>query len=56
LELHVLDLAGILFSSLMLLLVILRAAWRDRTQPWFQSIAPKDRPDRPRARTWQRHG
>jgi hypothetical protein len=31
-----LDLLGILFSSIMMFLVILRAIQLDSTQPWFQ--------------------
>ena len=33
-----LDLAGILFSSTMMLMVIIRAVRLDQRQPWFQSI------------------
>jgi hypothetical protein len=32
-----LDLFGILFSSIMMFLVILRAIQMDATQPWFRS-------------------
>ena len=33
-----LDLTGILFSSVMMLIVIVRAVQLDRTQPWFQKV------------------
>ncbi len=33
-----LDLLGILFSSIIMMLVIVRAVQLDRTQPWFQAI------------------
>ena len=33
-----LDLFGIVFSSTVMMLVILRAVQLDRSQPWFQSI------------------
>ena len=41
-----LDLFGILFSSTIMMLVILRAVQLDRTQPWFQTI--KRRPPEPK--------
>lgn len=37
-----LDLTGILFSSVMMLLVIVRALQLDRAQPWFQAIKRKN--------------
>jgi hypothetical protein len=33
-----LDLTGILFSSVMMIMVIMRALQLDRSQPWFQKI------------------
>jgi hypothetical protein len=39
-----LDLLGILFSSIMMVLVILRAIQMDSTQPWFRP--PKTNVDR----------
>jgi len=39
-----LDLVGILFSSIMMFLVILRAVQLDNSQPWFRS--PKTGTDR----------
>lgn len=41
-----LDLFGILFSSTIMMLVILRAVQLDRTQAWFQTI--KRRPPEPK--------
>lgn len=35
-----LDLFGILFSSVIMFLVILRAIQMDRTQPWFRPPTP----------------
>ena len=35
-----LDLLGILFSSIMMVLVILRAIQLDSTQPWFRPAKP----------------
>jgi hypothetical protein len=55
-EVLVLDLAGILFSSIMMLIVIVRAMRLDRTQPWFQAISVKDSPPTPGAKPWQRRG
>lgn len=37
-----LDLAGILFSSVIMLMGIIRAVQLDRTQPWFQKVKRKD--------------
>ena len=39
-----LDLTGIMFSSVMMLMVIVRAVRLDRIQPWFQAIKRKDKP------------
>jgi hypothetical protein len=36
-----LDTAGILFSSLMMLTIIVRSVRLDRLQPWFQAIERK---------------
>jgi hypothetical protein len=33
-----LDLTGIMFSSVMMLIVIIRALRLDRIQPWFQTV------------------
>ena len=48
-----LDLAGILFSSVMMLMVIVQAVRLDRVQPWFQTIARKDKPAEQQARAWR---
>jgi len=37
-----LDLTGILFSSIMMLMVIVRAVQMDRLQPWFQKVKRKE--------------
>ncbi len=37
-----LDLAGIVFSSVMMLIIIVRALQMDRVQPWFQKIKRKE--------------
>ena len=39
-----LDLVGIMFSSVMMLMVIVQAVRLDQTQPWFQAIKPKGKP------------
>jgi hypothetical protein len=50
----VLDLMGILFSSVMILLVIVRAVQMDRTQPWFQHVRREPDPISVKRRTWHR--
>jgi hypothetical protein len=35
-----LDLAGIMFSSIMMLIVMLRAVQYDRIRPWFETSPP----------------
>jgi hypothetical protein len=48
-----LDLTGIMFSSIMMLMVIIRALQLDRIQPWFQTL--KALPPAPASkRPWQR--
>lgn len=37
-----LDLTGIMFSSIMMMMVIFRAVQMDRSQPWFQAVKRKD--------------
>jgi hypothetical protein len=49
-----LDLAGILFSSVMMLVVLVQAVRLDRTQPWFQRIKRSDKPVEPTTQTWRR--
>jgi hypothetical protein len=51
-----LDLTGIMFSSAMMLFVILRAVQLDRIVPWFQKLTHRPDPktaDRP---AWTRRG
>jgi hypothetical protein len=40
----VLDLVGIVFSSVMMVFVIFRAVQFDRTRPWFETAAPDQPP------------
>jgi hypothetical protein len=49
-----LDLAGILFSSVMMLVVIVRAVRLDRTQPWFQTIKRPSTPAEQNTKPWRR--
>jgi hypothetical protein len=49
-----LDLTGIMFSSIMMLMVIIRALQLDRTQPWFQKLKRKEGSPSPEKRIWQR--
>ncbi len=53
-----LDLAGILFSSIMMFIVILRAVQLDRTKPWFEGPKASTPPvsDTPKARIRTGHG
>lgn len=37
-ELRMLDMLGILFSSVMILIVVVRAVRLDSVQPWFQNV------------------
>jgi hypothetical protein len=53
-EYPVLDLTGIMFSSIMMLIVIVRALQLDRTQPWFQKVKFKEKPTPENQRAWQR--
>jgi hypothetical protein len=39
-----LDLIGIMFSSLMMLIIIVRAVRLDRTQPWFHQGRQEEKP------------
>ena len=56
LETVMLDIAGILFSSVMILFVIVRAVQLDRNQPWFQTIARKDELGKSALQPWRRSG
>jgi hypothetical protein len=49
-----LDLTGIMFSSIMMLMVVVRGVQLDRTQPWFQAIKLKQRPASEKVRSWLR--
>jgi hypothetical protein len=49
-----LDLTGILFSSVMILMVIVRAVRMDRVQPWFQRVTRDPKPKPAGQRAWQR--
>lgn len=49
-----LDLAGIMFSSVMMLFVIVRAVRLDQTQAWFQTIKRKERRAAETTRAWRR--
>jgi hypothetical protein len=49
-----LDLTGILFSSVLMLIVIVQAVRLDRIQPWFQAFKPKTKPLEGATRSWRR--
>ncbi|HEY0185207.1 MAG TPA: hypothetical protein VGC09_20595 [Rhodopila sp.] len=49
-----LDLTGIMFSSLMMLVVIVQAVRADQNEPWFQRIRRKEKPSPEAKRPWQR--
>jgi hypothetical protein len=49
-----LDLAGILFSSMMMLMVIVRAVHLDSSQPWFQSVKALHEAKPKKPATWKR--
>jgi hypothetical protein len=49
-----LDLLGIMFSSVMMLMVIVRALQLDRVQPWFQAVKRKEAPVSSEKQGWQR--
>ncbi len=49
-----LDLAGIMFSSVMMLMVIIQAVRLDHSQPWFQSVKRKARSGDKSAGVWTR--
>jgi hypothetical protein len=51
-----LDLTGIMFSSVLMLIVIVQAVRQDRIQPWFQAFKPKTKPVQDTtAQSWRRH-
>jgi hypothetical protein len=49
-----LDLAGIMFSSIMMLMVIVQAVRLDQAQPWFQAIKRKGKPGSEKRSPWRR--
>ena len=49
-----LDLFGIMFSSVMMLMVVIRAVQLDRSQPWFQKVKREDAPAVAEKRVWRR--
>jgi hypothetical protein len=51
-----LDDAGIMFSSVMILFVIVRAVRLDSVQPWFQAMTGRDDAGKTARRPWQRRG
>lgn len=52
-----LDLTGIMFSSIMMLLVVLRALQLGRTEPWFQSIKKRtEEKAKAKQPVWRRRG
>jgi hypothetical protein len=55
LEFRMLDTLGILFSTVMILVVIFNAVRLDRVQPWFQTLKD-DGVAVKTARTWHRRG
>jgi len=55
-EVIMLDLTGIMFSSIMMLMVIIRAVRMDQAQPWFQTIKLREKPADKQKRTWRRTG
>jgi hypothetical protein len=53
-EVRMLDLAGILFSSVMMLVVIVQAVRLDRSQPWFQTVKRQEKPVDQEPKAWRR--
>ncbi len=49
-----LDLTGIMFSSIMMLVIVVRAIKADRVGPWFQTVKRKTGPAGVRKMPWQR--
>jgi hypothetical protein len=50
-----LDLAGIMFSSVMILFIIINAVRLDRVKPWFQTISRTDSAGNSSPGPWRRH-
>jgi hypothetical protein len=49
-----LDLTGIMFSSVLMLIVIVQAVRLDRIQPWFQAFKPKTKTVENATQAWRR--
>jgi hypothetical protein len=49
-----LDLTGIMLSSVLMLIVIAQAVRLDRIQPWFQAFKRKTKPVEEVKRPWRR--
>jgi hypothetical protein len=49
-----LDVAGIMFSSVMILFVVIRAVRLDRVRPWFQTVEGADNAAKGRPLPWRR--
>lgn len=51
-----LDVVGIFFSSVMMLLIIVRGVRLDQTRPWFETVKLKEKPAAEKTRAWRRRG
>jgi hypothetical protein len=51
-----LDVIGIFFSSVMMLLIIVQAVRLDQTRPWFEIIKQREKPAAEKTRAWRRRG
>ena len=49
-----LDLAGIMFSSVIMVMAVLRAVQLDRTLPWFEKVNANEVSVATNKRPWQR--
>jgi len=49
-----LDLTGIMFSSIMMLVIVIRAIKADQIEPWFQTVKRKAGPPSAPKPPWQR--
>jgi hypothetical protein len=50
-----LDLVGIMFSSVIILFVIINAARLDRVKPWFQTVSRIEPAAKSKPRPWRLH-
>jgi hypothetical protein len=50
-----LDVFGIGFTILMVVLVIIKAVQLDRTEPWFQTFQPRKNTQTTSSKPWQRN-